>query len=145
MELWVLIPLAAILVGAFEQWLKFTAVHLKLPAAAVRPWSDLHRSIGFGEPLPLRHFVALLGGEPAGSASLFSGAGVAGLTGLVTRADFRKRGIGTALTLSALKAGQKSGFKAGVLYSTPEAAGIYRKMGFREYGRQWCYLWEEKP
>ncbi len=30
MELWVLIPLAAILVGAFEQWLKFRAKQEKL-------------------------------------------------------------------------------------------------------------------
>lgn len=126
----------------FEQWLKFTAVNLNLPVSAVRPWSELHRSVSFGAPLPLRHFLGFLGGEPAAAASLFAGGGVAGLTSLVTKAEYRKKGIGTAVALSALKAGRESGFRAGVLFSTPEAAGIYRRMGFREYGRQWCYLWE---
>lgn len=127
-------------IRSFEQWLKFTASTMDLPLSAVGPWVDMHRYLGIGGAMPLRHFLALMGGEPVAAASLFTGAGVAGLANLITRGDCRKRGIGTALALSVLKAGRAAGFRAGALLAEPAMSGMYRRMGFREYGREWCYL-----
>lgn len=127
--------------SVFSRWLSFSSPVMALPGVAGEAWSELHRSLGFAPEMPLRHFLASLGGEPVASASLFTGAGAAGLAHLVTRPDQRGRGIGTSLTLSALKSARNAGYRAGVLLSTPAAAGLYRRLGFREYGRQWCYLW----
>ena len=127
---------------AFDQWLKFSSASMDLPPAAIGPWTELHSAIGFGSSGPLRHFLALLGGEPAAAASLFTGSGIAGMANLVTKKEYRRKGIGSALTVTVLKAARSSGFRVGALHSTAEAAGMYRRLGFREYGREWCYLWD---
>jgi ribosomal protein S18 acetylase RimI-like enzyme len=131
----------AVDVAAFGKWLKFTAASMDLPPIAVRPWMEMQSSIGFGPSGPLRRFLAFLGGEPIASASLFSGPVLAGVDSLVTSKEYRRKGIGSALTVTILKAARTSGYRVGALLSTPEAAGMYRRLGFREYGRQWCYLW----
>jgi len=127
---------------AFSRWLSFSSSAMGLPEETAAAWSDLHRAVGFAPEAPLRHFLASLGGDPVASASLFTGAGSAGLANLVTRPDQRGRGVGTSITLAALKTARTAGYRVGVLLSTPAAAGLYRRLGFREYGRQWCYLWE---
>jgi GNAT superfamily N-acetyltransferase len=132
----------AVDVSVFRKWLKFTAASLDLPPIAVRPWMEMHGSIGFGPSGPLRRYLAFLGGEPVASASLFNGPVLAGLDSLVTGKEYRRKGIGSALTVTILKAARTSGYRVGALFSPPEAAGMYRRLGFREYGRQWCYLWD---
>lgn len=127
---------------AFKEWSGFSTAAMGLPEETAAAWSDLHHSIGFSPEAPLRHFLATLGGDPVASASLFTGAGVAGLANLVTRQDQRGWGIGTSITLTALRSARVAGYRVGVLLSTPAATGLYRRLGFREYGRRWCYLWE---
>jgi len=127
---------------AFDQWLKFSSTSMDLPPSAIGPWTEVQSAIGFGPSGPLRHFLALLGGEPAAAASLFTGSGIAGMANLVTKKEYRRKGIGSSLTVTLLKAARSSGFRVGALYSTAEAAGMYRRLGFREYGREWCYLWD---
>jgi ribosomal protein S18 acetylase RimI-like enzyme len=127
---------------AFDQWLKFSSASMDLPPSAIGPWTEVQSAIGFGPSGPLRHFLALLGGEPAAAASLFTGSGIAGMANLVTKKEYRRKGIGSSLTVTLLKAARSSGFRVGALYSTAEAAGMYRRLGFREYGREWCYLWD---
>ena len=127
---------------AFDQWLKFSSVAMNLPPVAIGPWTELHSAIGFGQSGPLRHFLALLGGEPAAAASLFTGSGIAGMANLITKKEYRRKGIGSALTVTMLKAARNAGFRVGALLSSLPAAGMYRRLGFREYGREWCYLWD---
>lgn len=126
----------------FDQWLKFASAGMDLPPAAIGPWTELQSAVGFGPSNPMRHFLALLGGEPAAAASLFTGSGIAGMANLVTRKEYRRKGIGSSLTVMLLKAARSSGFRVGALHATAEAAGMYRRLGFREYGREWCYLWD---
>jgi GNAT superfamily N-acetyltransferase len=129
-------------VSAFRKWLKFTAAAMDLPSAVVKPWTEMHGSIGFGPSSSLRRHLAFLGGEPVASASLFNGPVLAGVESLITGKEYRRKGIGSALTVTILRAARTSGYRVGALLSTLEAAGMYRRLGFREYGRQWCYLWE---
>ena len=71
------------------------------------------------------------------------GGGVAGIHGVTTVPEFRGRGIGTCMTLSPLIDARNQGYDIGVLFSSEMAVGIYRNLGFQEYGRGYIYLWQE--
>ena len=78
-----------------------------------------------------------------GTSKLFLGGGVAGIHAVTTVPEFRGRGIGTAMTLSPLTDARRKGYEIGVLLSSEMAVGIYRSLGFQDYGRGSIYLWQE--
>lgn len=95
---------------------------------------------GAAEPLlrPSSPLVLLLGhleGTPVATAELATGDdGVAGIYGVATLAERRGRGIGASLTGAAIAAGWASGAAAIELQASPDGAGIYRRLGFRDHG-----------
>lgn len=52
-----------------------------------------------------------------------------------TVADARGRGFGRAVTLAAMHAGAEAGAAVAVLQSTEMGHGVYRRLGFEEFGR----------
>jgi ribosomal protein S18 acetylase RimI-like enzyme len=91
--------------------------------------------VGLGFDLPLRSFVGTVEGEPAATAQLFLGAGVAGVYCVSTVPEARRRGIGAALTLAALRKARRMGYYAAVLTSSPMGLGVYQRLGFEELCR----------
>jgi predicted acetyltransferase len=75
---------------------------------------------------------------------LTPGAGVAGLTAVATKEAVRRRGVGTAMTLAALRDGRALGYRAGVLWATEMGAHLYRRLGFRPYCTVSRYLWRSE-
>ena len=104
-------------------------------------WHELFTSIPYGEPSPLRHFLACIDGEPVGTASAFIEDGVVGLASVGVREEYRRQGIGSAITVAALEAARNLGCRLGVLFSSPMATSMYEGLGFRRYGTGHCYLW----
>jgi GNAT superfamily N-acetyltransferase len=104
-------------------------------------WHELFTSIPFGGTTPLRHFLAYLDGEPVGTASAFVEDGVVGLASVGVREEYRRQGIGSAITLAALETARNQGCRLGVLFSSPMAMPMYEGLGFRQYGTGHCYLW----
>lgn len=84
------------------------------------------------EPQRAWHFVALLDGVPLACATVFLGAGVAGLYHVATVEQARGRGIGKAVTLAALEHARGLGYRVAILHSSPEGLVIYRQIGFEE-------------
>ena len=93
------------------------------------------------EPRRAWHFVASLGGVPLGCATLFLGAGVAGLYHVATVERARGRGIGKAVTLAALEHARDQGYRAAILHASKEGEPIYRRIGFQEVCKvsHWYY------
>lgn len=79
-----------------------------------------------------RHYLGLIGGEPAATASLFAGGGVVGIMYVSTLPAARRRGIGAAVTLAALIDGRDLGYRIGVLQSSDQGYPVYRRLGFVE-------------
>ena len=93
------------------------------------------------EPRKAWHFVAFLAGLPVGCATVFLGAGVAGLYHVATIPEARGRGIGKAVTLAALLHARDLGYRASILHASTEGEVIYRQIGFEEVSRvgHWYY------
>ena len=100
---------------------------------------EMYRRLGFEGPW--RHYLGILAGEPVATATSFFGAGVAGIYFVCTVERARRRGIGAAVTLSALREARKMGYGVGVLGSSEMGYPVYRGLGFEEYCRIGLYEW----
>lgn len=88
---------------------------------------------------PARHYLGTVQGEAVACSTLVCGAGVAGVYGVGTNAGHRRRGIGTAMTLAALRAARVMGCRTAVLQATGQGLPIYAKLGFVPYGKRAIY------
>jgi GNAT superfamily N-acetyltransferase len=100
---------------------------------------EMYRRLGFEGPW--RHYIGMLGGEPVATATSYFGAGVAGIYFVCTVVRARRRGIGAAVTLAALREARDLGHKVGVLGSSEMGYPVYRRIGFEEYCRIGLYEW----
>jgi GNAT superfamily N-acetyltransferase len=78
------------------------------------------------------YFIGRLNGRAVATAKLSVVGGTAGIYSVVTLAEARGMGIGTQMTLAALEAGRKAGYRIATLQSSPMGHRIYERLGFRE-------------
>lgn len=98
-------------------------------------YCEMYRNAGFGPGTRWRHFGGWWQGEAVAAASLLFHAGVAGIYGVTTVPSARNRGIARALVLRAIEGARQEGYRIVILSPTEMSAGIYRRLGFREYTR----------
>jgi ribosomal protein S18 acetylase RimI-like enzyme len=100
---------------------------------------EMYRRLGFEKPW--RHYVGLLAGDPVATSTSFLEVGVAGIYFVCTVERARRRGIGAAVTLAALREAREMGYSLGVLGSSEMGYPVYRGLGFEEYCRIGLYEW----
>lgn len=83
----------------------------------------------------VRCFVARLDGRPMGNSLAVRTGDTSGVYAVGTRAEARRRGVGTAATWAAVQAGRDWGCTTVVLQSSDMGHGVYARMGFREIDR----------
>ena len=111
------------------------------PVVVAEGLFDLFSTLGFEENLPWRHYAGFKDGEPVASASIFLGREAAGVFDVATVSSARGQGIGTAMTLRALLDARDAGHRLGVLTSSTMGLGVYKRLGFEEFGRIGRYVW----
>lgn len=116
-----------------EQWARTAACGFGIDRRVADAVLKFESSLGIDRDLPWRRYLGLLKGEPVATSALYLGAGVAGVDSVTTVPEERRRGLGTALTLRALRDARSLGYRVGVLQSAPMAVGVYRRLGFKQY------------
>jgi GNAT superfamily N-acetyltransferase len=127
-------------VDALHKWTHAVAVSFEHPESVADALFDAHAGPGFSEQLPWRLYIGLLDGEPVAAARLFLAVGVAGISHVATIPGARRQGIGTAMTLAALREARSMGYRIGVLHAAPGGLHVYRRLGFEEYCKLRLYL-----
>lgn len=79
-------------------------------------------------------YVGYLDGEPVATAEATVQARTVGLFNIGTRASFRGRGIGSAMTWQPLRDASAAGCDLAVLQADEGAVGLYRRLGFVAFG-----------
>src|SRR6266446_6608893 len=95
----------------------------------------------FGPDRSLRLYLGTVDGEPVATVALFFEAGVASINWVVSLPQFRRQGIGAAMTLMAAREARSAGYRVGVLTASPLGITIYRRLGFQEYCPVSTYQW----
>ena len=124
-------------------WCQIMTTVSGFPDFASSAWLEMYQDIEVLDD-PLWHlYLGNIGGTPVATSELFLGGGVAGIHGVTTVPEFRGRGIRTAMTLSPIIDARRRDYAIGVLFSSEMAVGIYRRLGFQEYGKGYIYLWQD--
>ena len=85
----------------------------------------------FPGDVEVRVFSARVDHQPAGVSIAIRTGDVSGVYGVGTRPEFRRRGVGTALSWAAVNAGREWGCEAVVLQATAAGLPVYERIGFR--------------
>jgi ribosomal protein S18 acetylase RimI-like enzyme len=80
---------------------------------------------------PMRLLVGYLDGQPVSTSEVFIGAEVAGIYSVATKREFRRRGLGSALTWAAAEEAKRMGIPIVVLQSSDAGKGVYARLGFQ--------------
>lgn len=88
----------------------------------------------------LRHYVGYLDDKPVACSTLLLAAGVAGLYGVCTLPEARRRGIGGAVTLRPYLDARSLGYVIGTLDASEMGRPVYERLGMRVYCKKKMYL-----
>jgi ribosomal protein S18 acetylase RimI-like enzyme len=127
---------------ALQTWTGIFIKGYEIPEAAFLPFFEL--LAGLGLDLPIRHYLGYLHNQPVATASLFLGAGVAGIYNVATLAEARGQGIGAALTLKPLHEARQMGYHAAVLQSSEMGYRVYQRLGFRKLCVMDHFFWKSE-
>ncbi len=97
-----------------------------------------HRFVGtfnLSPDSPQKFFLACWNGKPVATSLLFLHENAGGIYFVSTLADYRKKGIGLALTLETMRCAQRAGARFATLQSSPDGLRVYQQVGFKEYCR----------
>jgi ribosomal protein S18 acetylase RimI-like enzyme len=86
------------------------------------------------------HLLGTVEGQVIACAAVFAGSEGAEVQHVVTDVRFRRRGIGTSMTVAAMEAARRLGYSRAVLTASTDGAEIYRRLGFRTCGTVRRYL-----
>lgn len=124
--------------GVSREFVEVARTGFEMPEFATGALLHILNALGFAED-PFGHYVGRLGGKVFATASLSLAAGVAGVFNVVTLPEARRRGLGAALTLAALRDARERGYRIGILQSSAMAFGVYRRLGFEQYSTYSVY------
>lgn len=123
-----------------KKWIHVAAIGFGMHPEVEEVWYGFFAKTVFDHPF--RTYLALLNGKPVGTSQLFTSGGVAGIYNVSSIPEARGQGVGTAITLAPLLEARDQGYHIGVLQASSMGYGVYRKIGFDDFGKLSVFLWE---
>jgi GNAT superfamily N-acetyltransferase len=123
--------------GPIAEWVSVYSHSFGIPDTAVD--HALRIETERVDSVPLVRVAATVDGRIIGTALLFTAHDVAGIYVVSTLPEHRGKGIGAAVTASALEIAREQGFQDATLQASPLGAPVYRRMGFETIGEYRMY------
>lgn len=114
----------------FDAYLGVFAPILSPSPAFTELFALASRRIGLADDAPEEHFLGFLHGEPVATVSLVTAGGSAGIYNVTTVEAARRRGIGAAMTATAVRHGGDRGFTLATLQASAIGRPVYEGLGF---------------
>ena len=118
--------------AAYEAWIVAEQRGFEAAANDETGLADLRRAMGIGHGFPLHHFLGRLAGAPVATATLLPAGGIGGIYDVSVVPEARRRGIGTAMTLAALREAARLGYEIAFLQPSAMGRPLYERIGFRQ-------------
>lgn len=117
-----------------QTWMPLFMETFGVPAADASLVLDIFSQLNFSVNSQWRHYMMRVNDRVIATSSLHFGGDVAGLYNIATHPEYRKNGLGTAITLLTFQEAMKLGYTIGTLQTTyPNALRLYHRMGFEVY------------
>jgi GNAT superfamily N-acetyltransferase len=126
--------------NALRQWIHVASIGFRISEKFEKVWYDFFVDTVFDGQF--QTYLALLNGKPVGTSQLFLSEGVAGIYNVTCIPEARGQGIGSAITLAPLLKARELGYRIGILQASQRGYGVYRRLGFQDFGELSLYLWE---
>jgi len=126
--------------NALRQWIHVASIGFRISEKFEKVWYDFFVDTVFDGKF--QTYLALLNGKPVGTSQLFLSEGVAGIYNVTCIPEVRGQGIGSAITLAPLLKARELGYRIGILQASQQGYGVYRRLGFQDFGELSLYLWE---
>ena len=104
----------------------------------------IFENMKYDNSLPYQYFLGYYKDNPVCTCILFAGESGAGLHCISTIPEWRNHGFANAITSCALKDAHLSGYNIAFLQANVSSENIYKKIGFKEYGRTKIYVYMPK-
>lgn len=127
--------------GELDDFARIIAGGWEPPDANVLRFYERAAPVLLAANSPLWLYVGYVGELPVATAELTIGGGVAGMYNIVTLEAYRRRGIGSAMTLRPLLDARDAGMRTGVLQAAAAGVNMYTRLGFKTFGQ----ITEYKP
>lgn len=128
--------------AALRTWAAVAAAGFEFPAGAETVIEPFLAVYSLDDAAPVRFYLATVDDAPAACSMLVLGGGVAGIYTVATMPNFRRRGLGAALTLAPLYDARALGYRAGVLEASEMGHPIYLRLGFHVCCTIGFYTWQ---
>ena len=125
--------------GTFRVWLDVVIAGFEMPAPMGEAFQKFS-GLGFGPDIPTLLLARLDGRPVAAALAAMAGGGVL-ISNVTTLPDVRGQGIGRAITLAAMRHGAEAGAAIAVLLASAMGHGIYRRLGFEDFGWYRTVVW----
>jgi ribosomal protein S18 acetylase RimI-like enzyme len=117
-----------------EVFARLSAANWSPPDQQVLRFYDHAASLLLAPDCPQWLYLGYLGRRAVATAEAAIGGGVVGLYNISTVPAYRRRGIGTAMTVRPLVDARHAGIRTGILQAAPEGVGVYQRVGFESFG-----------
>jgi len=127
-----------------EDWLRAFGAGFGVPEWGLAVYRRLPLGVPPAESR-FRFYLARAAGVPVATSLWFPAERAAVLDEIATVPAMRRRGLGAAVTHAALLDARQAGYETAVLVASEAGTPVYRRLGFKAYGRRQIYLKAVSP
>lgn len=117
-----------------DEWASAFAEGYELPRGVAEAFSPNQIQATKAADAPIQYFAVRKAGRIVCTSILYLAHGVAGIYGVATIPEERKKGLGAHATAEPLRHARTLGYRVGVLQSSEAGHPVYRRLGFKNVG-----------